>query len=217
MNKRGLPFLIMALLVLAAGALLLPGRFSSQAQAQGGGFDYTVHVDSLVMAVGEEGSVELSITDIADRVTAWTIEITYDAEVISVVDCLPRKGGVCREDLGVGRLQVTGASATGLTRDTVLASITVQCEKLGNSPLALSVVAFSTGLNMPGEEVQIEDGAVTCAEAAGPASTPLPSLPATGGGDSPRSAVGWPLIALVFAGLVFASGCILRALPVQRR
>ena len=34
MNKRGLPFLIMALLVLTAGVLLLTGRFGGQTQAQ---------------------------------------------------------------------------------------------------------------------------------------------------------------------------------------
>lgn len=34
MNKRSLPFVIMALLLLTAGVLLLTGRFSSQAQAE---------------------------------------------------------------------------------------------------------------------------------------------------------------------------------------
>ncbi|MCH8949168.1 MAG: hypothetical protein IIB87_02180 [Chloroflexi bacterium] len=202
MNRRGLLITIMALLVLAAGAGTM-----GVAQAQSGGFDYAVHVDSLVMDVGEEGSVELSITDIADRVTAWTIEITYDAEVISVVDCLPRKGGVCREDLGVGRLQVTGASAAGLTRDTVLGSITVQCEKVGNSPLALSVVAYRSRPNMPKQAAQIEDGAVTCAEAAEPTSTPMIALPAAGGGGAvvgSGSPVASGLLALVGAALVCA-------------
>lgn len=198
--------------------MALIGLSSATIHAQGGGFAYTIHVGSLVMAAGERESVDLSITDIGDPVTAWTIEITYDAEVISVTDCLPRKGGVCREDLGgVGRLQVTGASAAGLTRDTVLATITVQCDEVGNSPLALSFIAFDSGLGSGTQAVQIEEGAVTCEEAAEPTSTPLPSLPAAGGGDSPGSVVDWPFIAIVFAGLAIASGFILRALPMRRQ
>lgn len=210
MNKRKLPFLILALLVLTAGVLLLTGRFSGEAQAQGGGFDYAVHVDSLVMAVGEEGSVDLSIIDIAESVGEWTFEITYDAEVISVGDCLPRKGGVCTEDLGVGRLQVTGASAAGLTRDTVIGSISVQCEKVGNTPLALTVIVFGGGPNMPTQDVQVEDGAVTCEEAAEPASTPMISLPATGGGPlaGSGSAVAPGMLALVGAALLGAAASI---------
>ena len=193
------------------------GLTSAAIHAQGGGFDYAVHVGSLVMDVGEDGSVELSITDIADPVGEWMIEITYDAEVISVVECLPRKGGVCDPDFGAGRLRVTGASAAGLARDTVLASITMQCERVGNSPLALTVVVLSRGPNMPAQEVQIEDGGVSCEEAAEPTSTPLPALPATGGGNSLGTAVDWPLIAIAFAALAFASGSVWALLPRRRR
>ena len=187
--------------------------------AQGGGFAYVFHVGSLVMDVGEDGSVELSTTDIADPLGAWTIDITYGAEVVSVVECLPRQGGVCDLDRSAGSLRVTGASAAGVTRDTVLATITLRCQQEGSSPLSLS--AEIGGAFPIGTHVEVEDGVVTCQEAAeptaGPTSTPLPSLPATGGGNSPGSAVGWPLIAIIFGGLAFASGCILRALPMRRQ
>ena len=203
----------MALLVLSAGVLLLTGRFSSQAQA--GGFAYVFHVGSLVMAVGEDGSVELSTTDIADPLGTWTIDITYDDDVVSVVECLPRQGGVCDLDRGVGSLRVTGASAAGVTRDTVLASITFRCQQEGSSLLSLS--AEIGGAFPIGTHVEVEDGVVTCQEAAEPTSTPMIALPAAGGGNSPGSAVDWPLIALVFAGLAFASGSFWALLPRQRR
>ena len=207
MNQRGLPFLILALLVLTAVVLLLTGRFSSQARA--GGFAYVFHVGSLVMAVGEDGSVELSTTDIADPLGAWTIDITYDHDVASVVECLPQQGGVCDLDRGVGSLRVTGASAAGVTRDTVLASITFRCQQEGSSPLSLS--AEIGGAFPIGTHVEVEDGLVTCQEAAeptaDPTSTPLPSLPATGGGG-PVTGSGSPvasgLLALVGVALVCA-------------
>ncbi len=60
MNKRILPFLVLALLVLAAGALLLAGRFSSQAQARGS--DGIIHPDVLeALQESSEAAVLISL------------------------------------------------------------------------------------------------------------------------------------------------------------
>ena len=62
MNKRGLPFLIMALLVLTAGVLLLTGRFSNQAQAEEPG---GIIQPDILTALQESSEVDVIINLVA--------------------------------------------------------------------------------------------------------------------------------------------------------
>lgn len=170
---------------------------SGASHAQDAGFDFTIHVGSLVMDVGEDGSVDLRIIDIAEPAFSWAIDVTYDTDVVSVVECLPRKGGICDLDLGAGSLRVTSASAQGLTRDTVLAEIMFRCSEEGESPLTLGSSFGNVGIAV--FNVTMEDGNVTCQVAALPKETSDMSLPSTGAG-SRATRPDWPSVFFFGAG-----------------
>ena len=181
----------MAIAVALVGGLV----FSSQARAGG---------DSLNMSdgsaePGEEGDVVLEALGIGgEGLGAWTVDISYDTDVISAVDCGPEQGGVCNPEFGDGVVRVTGANASGLDGDTLLATITFECEDdEGTSDLDISVEVFADAtIGDPQDiDVSVSDGEFVCEEE----EEPVVVGPSVGtGGVAESGGLGW-LVALLAA------------------
>ena len=145
--------------VLLAVAMMAVGLASARAQ-QWDTISYTVTIGSVTLDLGQEGQVELRIVDIGGGAGAWTIDVTYDPDIVSVVECAAAGNSVCDADRTPNSLRVTGASATGLVEDTTLATITFRCAEAGTGPLSLSLLVFGVGFTVL--EVDLLDGAITC-------------------------------------------------------
>ncbi len=117
----------------------------------------TLRIGSLELAVGEQDSVPLEVLNFTDgRLGSWTVHITYDPSMLSVIDCVPQHDGACNEAYGANTVRVTGASAFGLGPDAELATITLRCDAPGTSALSISISVLHPAY------ARVEDGSVTC-------------------------------------------------------
>ena len=194
--------------VIALGAVLLA---ASQAYAQ----SEAVTVGSATINPGASNSVDVqSINFASPGLGAWEIGITYDAFVVTVLSCSESSGSVCNANFASGRVQVTGASAGGLTGDATLASITFACITEGTSVLAvvLDVLADATVGSPQPISPGIQNGLITCTESGGlpdgpstprPTATPavVTSMPSAGTGAGESATVNWTIAGLAFAGV----------------
>lgn len=219
---KGIKSLKLGLAGFAAGALLLAGGLLvvSQVAAASG----TLSVTEGEAAPGEQATVEL-ISDVTDPgLGAWTVDISYDTEVVSVVSCEPEQGGVCNPEFAEGAVRITGASASGLSGPESLGAITFECaDAEGETDLDLAVEVFADATVGDPQDIDFETqhGHVACAEAepttaatvvAGTA-TPVPGVPSTGmGGSNDSSSLSWLIAGLAGLGVVALAGYgVLRA------
>lgn len=215
--------MLLALLLSLVTAAVAPSGASGQ---DGFGFEevsFTVSVGSLDLDVGEQRSVDLRLTDLSGPVGAWTIDITYDPGVVSIIDCIVLTNSICDTSRSADTLRVTGASAKGVTEETTLATITFRCEARGVS--ALSPVVHVFGIPGTGEQVakvRTQDGEISCREPTSasppPAATPSPTfaLPRTGmgqGANSPSSS--WLAAGLAAVGLAAIGSFAVAAMAVR--
>ena len=178
-------FAFVAILAAAvvAGGLLLPA-FAGAAQG-------TVRVDSAQAGVGQTVDIALSATDVSTPgVGAWTIDVSYDAAMLSVVGCQAMQGGICNEAFAVDVIRVAGISLAGLVGDSDLASISFRCEQPGVSPLGVSIDVFSDA--SLGEPQPIDSavltGSLTCSdESPSPTPTAVPPTPTEAPAEPPAS------------------------------
>ncbi len=159
---RGLEFRRFGFVALLISAMVLSlVFFSSRAGAAQG----TVRIDSAAAGIGYEAGVTLSAVDVGPPgLGAWTLDIAYDAAVVSVVACQAKHGGICNESFGQGLVRVAGISPLGLTGTEDLAHMTFLCITVGVSALALSIDVFSDatlGSPQPIDAV-IQGGTITC-------------------------------------------------------
>ncbi len=192
------------ILGLVAGLLSL-----SHAAAQQ---DYIV-IGSATIDVGSSSSIELSAANIGEPgLAAWTVDVFYDPDVVVVMGCQPESFGVCNPNLAANTVRVTGASATGLEGDTLLASLTFKCLTQGTSALTVDSREFADGtLGRPQAiDVAVVNGSISCEALPLPTdtvdqeATPVPVPPiivsaGTGPGD-----LGINSWSLVIAGLIGA-------------
>ena len=76
---------------------------------------------------GRQTTVEVQAAPDASRpLSAWTIDVAYDAAVLKVVGCDGANGSLCNQDFGPGVIRITGASASGLVGEQALAQIRLQ-------------------------------------------------------------------------------------------
>ena len=128
-----------AALLLAAVALAAGLFFHAQVSAGAP----TVSIGSLSKSVGQQGTVDVRALNIAaPGLGAWTIDITYDPQVLSVVDCAGGIGGLCNPAYAEDTVRVAGFSIFGAIGDSTLASITFACESEGSSQLNLTLETF---------------------------------------------------------------------------
>ena len=211
--------------VIALGAVLLA---ASQAYAQ----SEAVSAGSATINPGASNSIDVQSINIASPgLGAWEIGITYDTSVVTAVSCSESSGSVCNVNFAAGRVQLTGASAGGLTGDATLASITFECLTEGTSVLAvvLDVFADATIGGPQPLSPEIQNGLITCTDAGGlpdggpssPGSTATPvvvnGLPSSGTGTGGSATLSWTIAGLTFAGLAtLAMLTSIGALRLQR-
>jgi len=127
-----------------------------------------VKVGSLSLDVGQQGSVEVSLLNIIPPgLCCWQIDVGYNPDVLSVVQChalLTTVATVCIPVSEENAVRVAGASPVGLLGDLALAMITFDCIMAGSSPLTLDVevVADATVGNPQPIDVEIRNGTITC-------------------------------------------------------
>jgi hypothetical protein len=195
----------------AAGALLLAGGLFLAVQV--GAVSGDLSIGSATAAPGDSASVDL-VSDVGDPgLGAWTVDISYDADVVSVSECSPEEGGVCNPEFDSDTVRITGASATGLEGETVLGTITFDCaDEEGESDLTLAVEVFADAT--VGEPADIDetvtDGSITCAEeepAPAATATRAPGIGDVGQGPTSGSSdMTWVIAALAGLGLAAMAG-----------
>ena len=159
------------------------------------GQDGVIRIGSNSGAVGEEVTVTLEAVDVPPPgLGAWQVDVSYDASVVSLLDCEPRPGGICNLEYEDHTLRVAGASAAGLP-GFPLADIVFECSRAGTTDLEVSATFYGTSL--PEDTPSFPDpvsGTITC--------TDLPAeLPSTGGGD-PQPASSPATVPLAVLGVV---------------
>jgi hypothetical protein len=156
-KKLGMVVALGALAVLACG-LLVSGASAGGAK---------VSITSLDLLVGSEGTVELGALEVAEPgLGAWTIDVHYNPEVVTLLECSAEYGGICNPELAANAARVTGVSVYGLKGDSSLARLVFGCKMVGSSDLALSVSVLADAT--VGEPQPIEatllHGDINCSE-----------------------------------------------------
>jgi len=174
------------------GGLLLAGTAAAAAH---GSLD--IHDGSA--APGAEDTVDVGAHDIGgEGLGAWTVDIAYDTDVITAVDCSAEQGGVCNAEFGAGVVRITGASAGGLDGDTVLGSITFECgDDEGSSALTISINVFADATIGDPQDIDtvVSNGTFDCEEVV------VTDGPVVGTGPvSDSSSLGWLVALLAVAG-----------------
>lgn len=126
-------------------------------------------ISSASATTGESAAVTLAASGIPDPgLGAWSVDVTYDPNVVSVAACSPDNGSVCNEAFADDTVRVVGADAAGLVGSSTLAGITFSCDSSGTSTLALTVNTFAdaTPADLQPIDATVVDGAVTCSAAA---------------------------------------------------
>ena len=145
---------------------------------------YTITIESVSVAVGDTGSVNVEMVDISGPQTAWDVRITYDPSIVSVVECIAVGDSTCDPAYRGDAVRVLGLNEGGVSQNSVLASITFRCESAGDT--ALTVTSQLLTIEQ-GPRIDTRDGVIVCLDAAephesaSPASTVEPTLPTTGG------------------------------------
>ena len=206
----------LGLVGLAAIAALAGGLLFSQMMSAVAG---DLSIGSKDIAPGASGTVNLS-SDVGDPgLGAWTVDITYDPDVVTVDDCTEGDAGsVCNPAYTANQVRVTGASATGKEGDTVLSEITFTCgSDVGSSDLTLTINVFADATVGDPQDIDanVTNGEINCAvpPTAVPATATVTNLGPTGtGGDDSGGSLTWVIAALAGVGLVGIAGYgVLRA------
>jgi len=209
---KGLKSMKLGLLATAAVVALVGGLMVAQVSAQGP----EVSVGDGEAAPGADAVVDVT-ANVPDGLGAWTLDITYDPDVVTATDCEPDNGSVCNPDyLDTGTtVRVTGASANGLDEESVLASITFACaDTEGETDLTIEISVFADATVGDPQDISgdttVSNGSVTCAVPQ-PTSTGVPPTPRIGDvGFGPSSdsdgGLGWVIAALAGAGVAALAG-----------
>jgi hypothetical protein len=151
---------------------------------------------------GEQVELDLSASDIGSPgLGAWSIDISYDPDVVTPVGCDTEHGAVCNLHFSDDEIRTAGATAVGFEGDVELAHITFECaDDEGESPITVSLPDFADAtLGGPVQiAAEIEHGKVTCTN------TPIPQPPTTGTGGSTTSDDGNSYLLLI--GLLAVAG-----------
>ncbi|MEX0787015.1 MAG: dockerin type I repeat-containing protein [Dehalococcoidia bacterium] len=126
-----------------------------------------VSIGSAELGPDSEGKVELEGLDFGEPgLGAWTVDVHYNPEIVTLVDCDAEHGGLCNKSFGDGVARVTGVSATGLKGDFTLGVLTFACKNVGASDLGLSldVLADATLGDPQPIDGKLSHGEVVCAE-----------------------------------------------------
>ena len=127
----------LAVFALAISVVMLA---ATSASAQ----DELISIDSITITPGGGTTLQVNALNMpAPGLGAWSIGVEYDPSILSALSCSPVPGSVCNVDFSARQVRIVGASASGLTGDSVLASITFNCNRAGVSDLVIDVSEFA--------------------------------------------------------------------------
>ena len=124
-----------------------------------------VHISSPSIDVGSEGDAVIEVIyNLTPGIAAWTFDIKFDTDIVSVAECDPLlESAVCNPEYEDDTVRFVGASL-GIEGATLFGSITFRCDEAGESTLELSVETLADGTI--GGPVTLapytEDGTITC-------------------------------------------------------
>ena len=125
----------------------------------------TVSISSPSVEVGSEGDAVVEVVyDLTPSIGAWTIDVKFDGDIVSVAECDPvLETAVCNPAYEEDTVRFAGASL-GITGETVFGRITFRCDEAGESALVVTVDTLADGtIGDPRLLVShIEDGTITC-------------------------------------------------------
>ena len=150
---------------------------------------------STSVPLGGSGSTTIEVHNLPPTgLAAWTIDVSYDPGLVSVVSCSPTNGGACNTAFGSNVVRIAGSSAGGLFGDAVLATITFACgQQTGTGALTPSISVLNDAT--PGKLLPIsattQTGSVACVVPP-PTATRPPSQAPTATRPQPTSPAGNP-------------------------
>jgi hypothetical protein len=122
-------------------------------------------IGTATAALGAEAAVELKAEGVGEPgLGAWTLEVTYDNQYVSVAGCEEDSGTVCNPNSDDHTVRLAGAAGVGHVGDVLLATITFACDAVGVSPLAITVEVLADGTIGGPLDITptIGEGSVTC-------------------------------------------------------
>ncbi|MCH8009159.1 MAG: hypothetical protein IIC91_09865 [Chloroflexi bacterium] len=165
-----------------------------------------ITISSFDLEVGRQGTVRVEAERVAQPgVGAWTLDISYDASVVSFLGCeVLDELSECSGE-SAATVHVRGASAEGLQPGTVLAELEFRCDQPGATDLRTEVKNWSVaGIGFMDRLVDVEEGRVLCG-------TQLPSTgvaeprPGSAPATVPLAVLGTVLVAAALAFRRYAS------------
>ncbi len=154
-------------LAVVALALLLSLLAASPASAE----DKQISIDSITITPGAGATLEVNALNIhAPGLGAWNIGVAYDPSVLSALSCSPAAGSVCNVDFSARKVRIVGAAASGLTGDSVLASITFNCDRVGVSDLVIEVIELADATLSGPQPIgfMLQNGRISCSASSPP-------------------------------------------------
>jgi hypothetical protein len=149
------------------GTAFATGDVRDQAQA---GEVAAIRVGSLTQVVDQTGAVTLQSRNMPlPGLGAWTIDVSYDGDVITPSSCTGLAGGICNATYDLETVRAVGAIGSGgHTGNRDLASIAFHCDSPGLSPLhiTIQILADGTSGNPQPIDAITQDGSVLCVEQA---------------------------------------------------
>jgi hypothetical protein len=134
-----------------------------------------VSISSLKATSGDQGKVVLSANDIsAPGLSSWSIDIEYNAKLVSIKSCESIQHGYCNPDFKDGTIRVVGSNVEGLAGDFDLASITFTCNEVGDGELGLKLNVFADAtIGHPNPiDASVTGGKIECNKEPTPTPTP---------------------------------------------
>ncbi len=124
-----------------------------------------VHISSPSIDVGSEGDAVIEVIyNLTPGIAAWTFDIKFDTDIVSVAECDPLlESAVCNAAYEDDTVRFVGASL-GEQDGMLYGSITFRCDEAGESTLEVSVETLADG-TIGGPEIltpYTEDGTITC-------------------------------------------------------
>lgn len=128
----------------------------------------TLTAGSATAAAGADASVDVEVLGFGPPgLGAWTIDITYDPDVVSITNCdadTANASNVCNPEYDADTIRIAGAVAVGLEGDTLLGKLTFTCESAGTSALELRIDVLADGTigDPRPTAANVGDGTITC-------------------------------------------------------
>ncbi len=202
----------------AVAVALIGGLLVAQVSAAAHGLD--VHDGKA--GVGETATVDVGAHDMPEPgLGSWTIDVTYDPAIVSVVSCALEESADCTVDVVADNtVRFVGfVVGDGLLGDTLLGSITFTCDAEGESALTIDTETLDMNDATLGDPAPIggtvSDGSITCNVAGAATDTPeatteptiSPGDTGTGPlGEGSNGVSGWLIAALAGAGFAALAG-----------